>query len=177
MVKAAKKSFEKQLCNDIKVNPKHFWNFIRSKSKVKENVTKVRKSNGELSRNDKETANTFNKAFQSVYVTEDDVNLPDFTIDEEVPILEEIEVTESMVDNLLKKTNPNKAMGPDGVHPKILKECHSELAKPITIIIKESLSNGMVPALWVVAKVCPVYKKGDKADPLNYRPVSLTCYL
>ena len=74
MVRAAKKAFEKQLCKDIKVNPKHFWSFIRSKSKVKENVTKVRKPNGELSKNDQETADVFNNAFQSVFVVEDRQN-------------------------------------------------------------------------------------------------------
>ena len=44
MVRAAKKAFEEQLCKDIKGNPKHFWSFIRSKTKVKENITKVRKA-------------------------------------------------------------------------------------------------------------------------------------
>ena len=48
---------------------------------------------------------------------------------------------------------------------------HFSSLRPIFILL------GMVPALWVVAKVCPVYKKGDKADPLNYRPVSLTCVI
>ena len=36
---------------------------------------------------------------------------------------------------------------------------------------------GQVPALWKVAQVCPVFKKGSKTYPLNYRPVSLTCVL
>ena len=177
MVKAAKMAFEKQLCKDIKANAKHFWSFIRSKTKVKERVMKVRKGNGTLTENDQETANEFNKAFQSVFVQEDTSNLPDFRINRETPIIEEIEVTVSMVDTLLKSTNANKAMGPDDIHPRLLKECHSELAKPITVIIGESLRTGMVPTLWKMAKVCPVYKKGDKANPLNYRPVSLTCII
>ena len=40
-----------------------------------------------------------------------------------------------------------------------------------------SLDTGQVPALWKVTQVCPVFKKGSKTDPLNYRPVSLTCVL
>ena len=68
-------------------------------------------------------------------------------------------------------------MGHDGIHPKLLKECHAELAEPITIIIQDSLKGGLVLSLWKLAKTCPIYKKGNKLDPLNYRPVSLTCII
>ena len=68
-------------------------------------------------------------------------------------------------------------MGPDNIHPRLLKECHSELAVPVQMIIQESLRTGMVPTLWKLAKVCPIFKKGDRLDPLNYRPVSLTCII
>ena len=78
---------------------------------------------------------------------------------------------------LLRGINPNKAMGPDNIHPRVLKKCHNELSEPVTIIIRESFSSGTVPELWKLAKVCPKFKKGDKMLPLNYRPVSLTCVI
>ena len=37
------------------------------------------------------------------------------------------------------------------------------------------MEEGGVPAIWRLANVCPIYKKGAKGDPANYRPVSLTC--
>ena len=141
---------------------------------MKENVMRVKKSNGDITKSDEETANEFNRAFQSVYVKENLSEIPDFNIDYNGPKIEDVEVTVGMVDDLLKKTNVHKAMGPDDIHPKLLHECHSELAIPITIIIKESLNTGLIPLLWRSAKLCPIYKKGDKTDPLNYRPVSLT---
>ena len=38
-----------------------------------------------------------------------------------------------------------------------------------------SSTKGDVPDEWRQANVSPVYKKGEKYDAANYRPVSLTC--
>ena len=53
-------------------------------------------------------------------------------------------------------------------------KCSQNLAKPLSIIFNKSLQTGDVPAAWREANVSPLYKKGDKKNPLNYRPVSLT---
>ncbi|RMC08423.1 hypothetical protein DUI87_14667 [Hirundo rustica rustica] len=65
-------------------------------------------------------------------------------------------------------------MGPDGIHPRVMRELADELAKPLSIIYQESWLTGEVPGNWKLANVTPVYKKGRKEDPGNYRPVSLT---
>ncbi|WP_245931577.1 RNA-directed DNA polymerase, partial [Nocardia nova] len=65
-------------------------------------------------------------------------------------------------------------MGPDGIHPRVLRELAEELAKPLSIIYQQSWLSGEVPADWRLANVTPIYKKGRRADPGNYRPVSLT---
>ena len=49
-----------------------------------------------------------------------------------------------------------------------------EIAKPLCIVFKLSLSTGEVPRDWKHARVTPIFKKGPKGDPGNYRPVSLT---
>ena len=56
----------------------------------------------------------------------------------------------------------------------MLRKCSQSLAKPLSIIFNKSLQTGDVPAAWREANVSPLYKKGDKTNPLNYRPVSLT---
>jgi hypothetical protein len=58
---------------------------------------------------------------------------------------------------------------------KILKENADICSDILTIIYKKSVETGQVPVDWNHANVTPVYKKGDKHHPANYRPISLTC--
>ena len=177
VIRQAKKAFIKKLCEDIKVNPKHFWSFVRSRTSLKERVLRVRKLNGEISKTDVETGNEMNNAFHSVFIREDVNSIPEFDIGYHGPIIEDIDVHLDTVKELLKNTNGSKSMGPDGIHPRLLSEGYNELALPVFLIIRKSLDSGLVPALWILGSLCPIHKKGDILDPLNYRPVSLTCVL
>ncbi|KAK4831226.1 hypothetical protein QYF61_016324 [Mycteria americana] len=51
---------------------------------------------------------------------------------------------------------------------------HHVLTKPLSIIYQQSWLTGEVPVDWRLANVTPIFKKGQKEDPGNYRPVSLT---
>ncbi|GAB0186663.1 receptor-type tyrosine-protein phosphatase kappa [Grus japonensis] len=83
-------------------------------------------------------------------------------------------VQEEAVNDLLRHLDTHKSMGPDGIHPRVLRELAEELAKPLSIIYQQSWLTGEVPDDWRLANVTPIYKKGRKEDPGNYRPVSLT---
>ena len=50
-----------------------------------------------------------------------------------------------------------------------------EISPALSVIFQVSLDQGTLPSIWKTAKVVPIYKKGNKSDPCNYRPVSLTC--
>ena len=65
-------------------------------------------------------------------------------------------------------------MNKDQVHPKVLKICADSLAIPLTKLFTKSLETGKVPTSWKEAKVTPIFKKGNKKQACNYRPVSLT---
>ena len=65
-------------------------------------------------------------------------------------------------------------MGPDGLHPGVLRELAEELARLLSIIYQQSWLAGEIPDDWRFTSVTPVYKKGRKEDPGNYRSVSLT---
>ncbi|GAB0208374.1 mitochondrial enolase superfamily member 1 [Grus japonensis] len=65
-------------------------------------------------------------------------------------------------------------MGPDGIHPRVLRELVEVLTKPLSIIYQQSWLTWVVPVDWRLANVTPIHKKGWKEDPGNYRPVSLT---
>jgi len=65
-------------------------------------------------------------------------------------------------------------MGPDRMHPRVLRELADAIAELLSIIFERSWRTGEVPEDWRKANVNPVFKKGKKEDPGNYRPVSLT---
>jgi hypothetical protein len=50
-----------------------------------------------------------------------------------------------------------------------------EITPILTILFNKSVTTGIVPSDWRTAHVSPVYKKGQKYNPENYRPISLTC--
>ena len=80
---------------------------------------------------------------------------------------------ESEILKLLQNLDVNKSCGPDGLHPKMIKELSATIAKPITIIFNSSMCQGLVPQLWKEGNITALFKKGDKAEPGIYRPVSL----
>ena len=69
---------------------------------------------------------------------------------------------------------PYKSPGPDSLHAYILRECADCLAKPLCMLYKQSLTAGHIPNDWKCANITPVFKKGCKSKPSNYRPISLT---
>ncbi|KAK4827513.1 hypothetical protein QYF61_018839 [Mycteria americana] len=79
-----------------------------------------------------------------------------------------------MVTDLLHHLDTQKPMGPDGIHPRVLRELAEVLTKPLAILYQQSWLTREVPVDWRSANVMPIYKKGWKEDPGNYRPVSLT---
>ena len=87
----------------------------------------------------------------------------------------EIQVTEKGVLKLLQALNIAKTAGPDDIRPSVLKELSPELAPIFTLLFQASLHEQSIPDKWKHANVSPIYKKGDKTNPSNYLPVSLTC--
>ena len=83
-------------------------------------------------------------------------------------------LTEDRIRNRLEKLTINKSPGPDVLHPRVLRVLSQVIARPLFLIFTDSLLTGMVPADWRKANVGPIFKKGPKYIPGNYRPVSLT---
>ena len=58
---------------------------------------------------------------------------------------------------------------------RILKDLQNFTAPILTIIFQKSLQAGCIPSDWKHANVAPAYKKGEKYNAANYRPISLSC--
>ncbi|CAM4486392.1 unnamed protein product [Caretta caretta] len=65
-------------------------------------------------------------------------------------------------------------MGPDALHPRVLKKLADVIPEPLAIIFENTWRSGEVPDDWKKANVVPIFKKEKKEDPGNYRPVSFT---
>ena len=87
----------------------------------------------------------------------------------------DIHITQKGVEKLITNINPNKATGPDGLSPRILKVLSSQIAPILTKSFEMSMETGEIPDDWHTANVSPIFKKGEKYNPANYRLVSLTC--
>jgi hypothetical protein len=75
---------------------------------------------------------------------------------------------------VLQALDVNSAAGADNLHPFVLKNCAVHLAYPLWKIFHQSIRESSLPAAWKSSIVVPIYKKGSRYDPLNYRPISLT---
>ena len=88
--------------------------------------------------------------------------------------MDNIEITENGVFKLLNSLKVHKAAGPDKITARVLKQLAPVISPILTIIFKRSYETGEIPQDWRSADITPVYKKGKKSDPANYRPISLT---
>ena len=121
-IRSARYQYEKNLASKIKTDNKIFWNYVRSKTKTKSIVTKLEMPNGNLTTTDQETADTVNNYFSTVFEVEPDEPLPEFENRTFAQPLEDISITNSIVDKVLSALNAGKSQGPDQIHPKFLKE-------------------------------------------------------
>ena len=93
------------------------------------------------------------------------------------------EITNILVDEMtikdkLQRLNVYKSVGPDGIHPRILKEQCQDICKPLHKLFNKSITEGQLPDDWKQAKVSAIFKrKGNRKKAGNYRPVSLTCIM
>ena len=73
----------------------------------------------------------------------------------------------------MQNLNVSKANGADNISNRLLKMTATQIAKPLSKLFKESLFQGKFPSMWKEAIVTPVFKKNDKQNKSNYRPISL----
>ena len=78
---------------------------------------------------------------------------------------------------MLSNLKPDKAAGPDSIKPLVLRNLNLQISPILQLLFQKSIDTGAIPLIWTSANVVPLFKKGNKEDPANYRPISLTCIL
>jgi len=82
-------------------------------------------------------------------------------------------VTYMELSDLIDNLNLHKSSGPDNISPKIIHDVKYVIIEPLLFIYNLSLQSGIVPTQLKIAKVLPIFKKGDRSLPCNYRPISM----
>jgi hypothetical protein len=145
-------------------------------------VCPLKADNGNIVVKDEEVCEVLNEYFSSVF-TRENVNcsetdfpvLRDLFSGDRNDVLHDITINEELVLSKLNKLKLNKAPGVDGIVPLILVKAADIVCKPLSSIFNSSLTAGIVPTDWRRANVTAIFKQGQRNNPSNYRPVSLTC--
>ena len=153
-------------------NPKKLWSFIKAKKCDSSGISPLRRD-GVAHSDPQVKANILNDQFAGAFTEEDTSSLPSLG-PSPFPDVPAFKIGTAGVKKLLRGLKPHKASGPDNIPTRFLKEAANELAPALCLILTASLNQGYVPDDWKTADVTPIFKKGDRSTPANYRPISLT---
>jgi hypothetical protein len=164
-------SNEINICRD----PTNFWSFINSKRGTTGDPREMMHNNVTYS-DPKEIADAFSKYFSSVYNTIKPIlNADSFSLfpSNTSTVCDISSVTYDDIDYSIMKVKPKRSSGPDHIPAYLLKELGAELRNILYYLFNLSLRLECFPTVWKTTKVCPIHKKGDKANVQNYRPVAI----
>ncbi|PIK46567.1 hypothetical protein BSL78_16576 [Apostichopus japonicus] len=147
---------------------------LKVKQKVKDAIVSLRAPQADkIVTDSQDLADLLNDYFVSVFTREDTSSIPDFQGGDR-PKLDTVLFSDDVVLKELLRLNVSKASGPDAIHPYLLKTFAHYFCVPLSLIFSKFMDEGYVPRDWRCANITPIFKKGDKTKPCNYRPVSLT---
>ena len=136
-------SYEKKIADQLNSNPKLFHSYLRNRRVGRPKIGPLKLESGETTDNPLDMAKCFASFFASVFVTDDpqnpaehqitNLNLPAFL------------ATPEEVARQINSLDKNSSMGPDGIHPRLLRECVQQLSKPLSVIFNNSLISGVLP--------------------------------
>ena len=160
------------LVGDVKANARDFYRFINSQKKDTQGIPPLKRKNGKgVAQSDLEKVEEFNGQFRDVFNKNEHTQAP--LLDRSAPLMNDIVISKDGVIKLLKGLNPSKALGPDELHPRVLKELATELGSVFAHLFQQSMDTGEIPKEWSLANICPFFKKSDRSLAWNYPPVSL----
>eukprot|EP00061_Rhincodon_typus_P010576 g34965.t1 len=109
-----------------------------------------------------EIAEALNRYFVLVFTVEDMNNMPVID-DKKTKVGEDLDmviIVKEVVLGKLMRLKVDKSRGPDGMHPRVLKEMVEVIANELVVIFQNLLDSGAIPADWKTANEMPLFTKG-----------------
>lgn len=170
-LKASKNHFLFQTLTEyMKRSPQKFWRYLSGSKSTISGIT----VNGTTCNDSVLVAEEFNNYFNSVF-TWNVVNSPIFNRSDKQSNDERIIISQEGILSLLLKLDTKKSAGPDMLPNEFLRRYCEWVSQFLFRIFSVSLREGKVPRDWLMARVVPLLKSGDKLNVANYRPISITC--
>ena len=182
ITKKSKENYYKQYFKDNKNNLIRVWKGIKEIILIKKtnkphlNLLKIGE---EYSTDSEKMPQHFNKFFGTIAknldkrIPKSKKKFSDYLKNQNLTPFLLSPVTEKKISNIIISLNARKATGPNSISNFMLKEFKEELKKPLTIITNMPFITGQFPTKGRESHIIPSYKKGDKSECSNYRPISL----
>ena len=178
-IRRAKTKHFKDLLADVKTTAE-YWRLLSKANNLKSRkaIGPLKREDGSLAVDDKEKSNLVNNFFSNIGEKLASSFQPQYpsvlaTSTKIVPCVNNIALLPLAIERKLANLKTNKATGPDGISPKILKEAGDAMLSPLMFLYNMSLKDGYVFSQWKTARVNPVFKKDEVTEIGNYRPLSL----
>lgn len=179
----AKKIYFNEIILNSNNKIKTTWNIIKKecgKFRSKEEIYTLVTNNSKTS-DTTEIANIFNKYFLSItdnlnITQNNNNNAIDFlkvSVPTNFPNIQIFPTNPREIITIIKQLKSKNSSGYDEITSKILKASSKVIAKPLSYLCNFSLFNGVFPERLKYSVVIPLFKKGDRTSPENYRPISL----
>lgn len=179
----AKKHYYANLFNKFQNDIRKTWrtiNRLLNRDKTTDEELTAMKINGHTTTDEKIISDEFNRFFTDIGRNTAD-NLPttdktpeDYLTNRPTSTFTFKQIDEETTDRIISQELSNKSSsGFDDLSTKLVRQLKDVLVSPMTIIINQSLKSGTFPELMKIARVIPLYKKGDSESVDNYRPVSI----
>jgi hypothetical protein len=152
---------------------KKFYGYIRDKIKANHSIPTLCDNGNPIAFSDLEKCEIFCNSFNDNYCSSvNPIVPPVFPRTKEKHL--NIDFSAHRVYEYLKNVPSKTSLSDEKIPQLVLKKCALTLALPLSIIFRDSYDSGVIPKEWKRSVIVPVFKKGSKSSPKNYRPISLT---
>lgn len=175
MCKTCYSSYMNSVEDSLSSNIKHFWSYV-SNRKSKSGIPSMMQYQNVKSSDPNSVCNMFSDFFLSVFEPASPTLTswgPPQQCAEISSLISNLHIDKSKILSELKRLDPSKGAGPDGLPAAFFKATADCICEPIYILFNRCLHEGVFPRVWKQAYITPVHKGGSRHDVEQYRPISI----